>query len=161
MTRRSPTNRRYQKDTKPAGSTKKSAASAKPKRDIDGSTNTSVKSTAKRAHYSVPDTPEYKQARKRWWIVLGAAVVLLVISLSLTFTRAAEILSLDEGAVRLAVTGLNLVSFAFIAASWWIDLKQIRPIVKAHQAKLAGKTFGTKKGVKMIEENDTQKDADA
>ncbi|MCL2025040.1 MAG: hypothetical protein FWG78_04625 [Coriobacteriia bacterium] len=144
MSRRSPYNERYQKDTKPSGSTKRSAASAKPKRDAEESKPTSRRNATKRAHYSVPDTPEYRQARKRWWMLLGSAVVVLIVSLAMTGTQLATFLPISEEAVRYTSLGLSWVALGLIGASWWLDLKRIRPMIKAHQAELAGKGSGKK-----------------
>ncbi len=48
MGQRSPNNARYQKHTKPEGKTRRSAASAKPKRDAGGSATSSSKSSSKK-----------------------------------------------------------------------------------------------------------------
>jgi len=75
MTRRSPTNNRYQKGTKPKGVTRKSAASAKPKRAPGRHSKTPPKKKSWRERLAagpgskdsilraMPDTPEYKKYR--------------------------------------------------------------------------------------------------
>lgn len=77
MARRSPMNERYQKNTAPAGKTRKSAASAKPKRS--GGTGTSSKPVAKKERPSAilpnPDTAEFRYWRRIWWVTLIASAV--------------------------------------------------------------------------------------
>jgi len=86
MARRSPMNERYQKNTAPAGKTRKSAASAKPKRtgDAKGSSKTKAKpSGSSRTTYSMnPPTEEYRKLRRIWWILLGASLLLVFASLA-------------------------------------------------------------------------------
>ncbi len=88
MARRNPQNERYRKDAK-VGATRRSAASAKPKREL-GDTSSSSKPVAKKGasksgprYLPNPDTPEFR----RWNIInysmlgvaLGAAVVLTIV----------------------------------------------------------------------------------
>ena len=85
MARRSPLNARYQKYTGPEGKTRKSASQAKPKRSSTGpsSPSGSKSSDAKKSAASrlaVPETPGYKAARKLWWTLLLAGLVLTAVS---------------------------------------------------------------------------------
>jgi phosphoribosylformylglycinamidine synthase subunit PurS len=76
MARRNALNSRYQKGQEPAGQTRKSAASAKPKRALgtsSGSTPTKAKTGANRKPAEPPKwkTPEYDKLRKRWWFYMA------------------------------------------------------------------------------------------
>ena len=90
MTQRSPMNERYTTD-KPKGTTRKSASSAKPKREAASSVTvvTTTKSKAQKkaerkaqeqkmrerdARYYNPRTPEYKRMRMYWGICVGLAL---------------------------------------------------------------------------------------
>lgn len=81
-------NDRYRMEQK--GHTRKSASSAKPKREA-GSASASVKKAAKSARPKlfaksparqptapVPSTPEMKKLRRYWWITMGIAIVVAV-----------------------------------------------------------------------------------
>lgn len=90
MARRSITNDRYRVEQK--GKTRKSASSAKPKREVgaaasDAPAKKPVKKggatkwgrgPAREPVPSVPVTPEMRTLRRYWWILIGAAVVLAV-----------------------------------------------------------------------------------
>lgn len=81
MARRSPLNPRYGKHTAPAGKTRKSAASMKPKRSGSDRAGRDAKrpesSASKRPAMIVhPPTPEYRRWRLVWWLLLGGAIVL-------------------------------------------------------------------------------------
>jgi hypothetical protein len=130
-------NNRYQKGTKPAGATRKSASSVKPKAPrkkaaptkkktwrerLSGAGAGASKPKTDRSYLTVvPETPEYKALRKRWWICLGIAIVLLVASL---------VLQKIQATVSLA---LSWAALAFVAYSWWLDFKKIRPLIKEAQ----------------------------
>lgn len=138
MSTRSPHNARYKKDTAPKGTTRKSAASAKPVRRKGGKP-ASVKAASSKAvpiKYQMPDTDEYKQLRKQWWIVLGVAIVILAISLVLTIKPLDSLLGANTQLISLAISwiALGLVGYA-----WYIDLRKIRPMVRAYQASLRDK----------------------
>lgn len=82
MARRNVNNPRYQKDAK-IGSTRKSAAAAKPKRSAgDRSTTGSGPKPKKQRRFEQLNTPEIKAQRKRWWFfilaALGAAGILMI-----------------------------------------------------------------------------------
>jgi hypothetical protein len=87
MSRRAVTNDRYKKDN--MGTTRKSGASVKPKREAGESSSSSSpskpkakakgssKSAGKRsAPARVPDSPEVKRLRKYWWGFMAAALLL-------------------------------------------------------------------------------------
>ena len=88
MARRSVMNDRYRMEQK--GHTRKSASSAKPKREA-GATATTVKKSAKSTKPklfgkgparepigAIPSTPEMKKMRRYWWIAMGVAIVIAV-----------------------------------------------------------------------------------
>jgi len=81
VSQRSPHNPRYQKNAK-LGSTRKSAASAKPKRSAGGPGSSSgskkQKPKKKRRLIETVTTPEIKRQRKRWWIFMGIALLAAV-----------------------------------------------------------------------------------
>lgn len=96
MSTRNPMNERYQSEER-RGVTKKSAASAKPKTKAAASVyikptekTPQEKKAARRAErqkeqerqrkYYNPDTPRYKRLRRIWWVLLGAAIVMVVLS---------------------------------------------------------------------------------
>ena len=133
MSRRSPMNARYKKGQEPKGSTRKSAASAKPIRKDPApvTKKTAAKQSVKERYAAtMPDSPEYKRLRRLWWTVLGIAVLILVISLILTTKSIAPQVGKWGQYISLAMSwiALGLVGFA-----WWVDLKQVRPLVQAHQ----------------------------
>lgn len=131
MSRRSPLNDRYKKGLEPKGTTRKSAASAKPVRK-DAKPAAAPKKTSVREQYAatMPDTPEFKRMRGWWWKVLGIAVVLLVISLVLTMKKFAPIVGRTGELVSLI---LSWVALALVGFAWWLDLRKVRPMVRAHQ----------------------------
>lgn len=97
MSRRSVTNDRYKKDN--AGTTRKSAASVKPKREAgEQSVSTSSskpkakkgpsRTPAKTSSVRVPDSPEVKRLRKYWWGFMGAALLIAVLLVPITGNKA-------------------------------------------------------------------------
>ncbi|MDO8915034.1 MAG: hypothetical protein Q7W16_02985 [Coriobacteriia bacterium] len=93
MSRRSVSNDRYRVEQK--GKTRKSASSAKPKREAGEAATAGKKPTKKSTKSSskpklfgwkssgervppVPSTPEMKRLRKLWWIAMGVAIVIAV-----------------------------------------------------------------------------------
>jgi uncharacterized membrane protein len=84
VSKRAPTNARYQKYQEPPGKTRKSAAAAKPSRKATSSSSSSAASKSKssagtKARFD-PQTPEFKALRKRWWTLLVVGVVLVTLS---------------------------------------------------------------------------------
>ena len=135
MSRRSPLNDRYKKDGAPKGVTRKSASSAKPKRDVSSgkTSSTAKRKTNSSAKYArlMPDTPEFKRLRKAWWVILGVAIVMLLVSLGITTKPVSAIIGVRPA--QIASLALSWVALALVAYSWWIDLKKIRPMIKAHE----------------------------
>ena len=131
MSRRSPLNNRYKKGQEPKGQTRKSAASAKPARKNATPAKPKQKASVKEQYsQSMPDTPEFKRLRGLWWKVLGVAVVMLVGSLILTTQKVAPSVGATGKMISLA---LSWIALGLVAFAWWVDLKKVRPMVKAHQ----------------------------
>lgn len=123
MAQRSPTNPRYQKDAK-IGSTRKSAASAKPKRSV-GERGPSEKKPAqkkKRSGMTVEpiSTPEIKALRKRWWVFMGIALASAAVLLVPAVQGNSMVTSLAVGAWA-----------ASFVTALYIDWVQIRKLRKA------------------------------
>lgn len=127
MARRSPLNKRYQKDTK-VGSTRKSAAAAKPKRsNASGSSSSSSSRSKTRSNSSrrltpkVQLSPEVKRLQKFSFGMLGVAVVLSVIYLWKFRTPTT---------VGYIIIGL---AYALMFGALFIDFAKVRPAIKAAQ----------------------------
>lgn len=123
MARRSPLNPRYQKDTGPAGKTRRSAAAAKPKREAGGRGEAAPApkksgSSFRDAVRSVPSTPEMKRWRRIWWALIGLALVALLPSLFIPAVRADRTLS----------TILLAIYVIFLGGAFYIDLGIIRKL---------------------------------
>jgi hypothetical protein len=123
MGRRSPQNPRYQRHAD-IGTTRRSAASAKPKRGAgnagDSSAGKSKGSGASKKPTRqldiVPDTPEFRRWRKIW---VGLLVAAIVFSLSAWFFR--ESMS----------GNLSLVfAYSCIFSSFFIEFTKLRPMRK-------------------------------
>ncbi|MCL2818406.1 MAG: hypothetical protein FWD41_01545 [Actinomycetia bacterium] len=135
MSRRSPLNKRYQKETTPKGVSKKSAASAKPARkQSSGRPSQSSKTAEKTRPRLAPDTDEYRSARKQWSIALAVAALSLCLSLVLTREQFKEYIPFDETTAFFIQSALTWGATGLIAYAWWLDFTQIRPRMKAHQA---------------------------
>ena len=128
MSRRSPSNERYQKFTGPKGQTRKSAAQAKPTRKEGSSTSAKSKSKVKGkpssaapgSKYYEPDTPEYKFWRRAWWASLGVGLVLVAVSFYLQYYLKALPWARTAGIVTIGL------SYAAIIAAFFIDYRKLR-----------------------------------
>ena len=136
MARRSATNARYQKYQEPVGQTRKSAASAKPKRS---SSTTPVKSAAKKSGRRVPlaiepTTAEFRGVRRTWWVLLGAALLLTTAS----WVLRAYVHTSWAGQAATGVLGL---AYGTIFYALYLDWTKMRPMRKAaFQAAKSGKS---------------------
>ena len=143
MARRSATNARYQKYQEPVGQTRKSAASAKPKRS---STTTPVKSAAKKSGRRVPlaiepTTAEFRGVRRTWWVLLGAALLLTTAS----WVLRAYVHTSWAGQAATGVLGL---AYGTIFYALYLDWTKMRPMRKAaFQAAKSGKSVKSPKQV--------------
>lgn len=141
MARRSAMNARYQKNTAPAGKTRRSASAAKPKREAGtqgASSKAKAKSKAKRpglrqAMASVPSTPEMRRWR---WVWIGLIVLALIIAALMAFVPA----------LRSNRTYLYAGSVLYVAAlggAVYVDFAIIR---KLRLAAVAAQKAAKKKG---------------
>lgn len=157
MARRSPGNPRYQKKSGELGKTRRSAASAKPRRaagktaaSTDGKKRSKGgKKERPRLLAPVPTTPEFRRWRKIWMGLLAAALAFSLIAWWQRDTL--------PGTIAL------VLAYGCIFGSLYIDFGQMRPLRKAAIAadKAAskdgesGRKQGSKKG---REKNDTSRD---
>lgn len=150
MTQRNPMNERYQQDEK-RGSTRKSAASAKPVMEAGASIrtpsnkkkpksryqrarnkaiaqdkNARANSREARSKYFVPDTPEYRKWRKYWWISIIVALILTTLSF------AGSVIAPDNPWFTYITLGGGYIVL-FIAI--WIDLGKVRKLRKNYREK--------------------------
>ncbi len=128
MARRSPNNPRYQKSAQ-LGSTRRSAASAKPKRGR-GEAGSSAggkkgKGGTKTAVPFNPDTPEFKQLRRIWF---GLLMVAMAFALAAFLLKAEGVLG----------TAILAASYLCLFAAFYIDFAKIRPMRKAWLAERSG-----------------------
>jgi lipopolysaccharide export LptBFGC system permease protein LptF len=129
VSRRSPSNERYQKYTGPKGQTRKSAAQAKPTRKEGSTTSTKSKSKSKPSadrapggKYYEPDTPEYKYWRRLWWISLAIGLVLVAVSFYIQYYLKGMSWSRTVGLVAITL------SYVAIIAAFYIDYRKLRPM---------------------------------
>ncbi len=122
MARRSPLNKRYQKDVK-LGSTRKSAAAAKPKRSnaAPGSSSPAKKSTRSSGsrYQAVELPPDVKRLQKISFALLGVAVVISVLYLW------------QNKALGSAGSILLGIAYACMFTALYIDFAKVRPVLKA------------------------------
>ena len=138
MGRRAPDNPRYQRGVE-IGKTRRSAASAKPKRGKSAPSKKPVKGSARSRFLApVPTSPEYRRLRKLWASVLGAAVVLSLVAWWQQGTWFG--------------TTVLVLAYACIFTAFYLDFMRLRPMrkaaIEADKAEKAGKaekTSGTKK----------------
>ncbi len=151
MARRSSSNPRYQKGTE-VGKTRRSAASAKPKRHLGESAaestssakNKKGKKNRPRLLAPVPTTPEFLKWRKIWMGLLAAAIVFSLGAWQLRDTM--------PGAVALAL------AYGCIFGSLYVDFAKMRPLRKsAIEADKAAQAAGS--GGKKDRKKDEKTDA--
>lgn len=147
-------NDRYRVEQK--GKTRKSASSAKPKREA-GTTAASVKkksskASAKRKLFgrgparepvpAVPSTPEMKRLRKWWWGAMGIAIVIAVAMVPISKYKNTTLDSVLFGLYAAALGGALYLEFgplrkarvAAIAAAKAKGAKAAKPAVKGGSA---------------------------
>jgi hypothetical protein len=149
MTRRSPLNKRYQNEQRSGsnetgGSTRKSAASAKIKRESSSSKSKKSatrreklmasartgqsKQASKKGAPVMPDSEEYKKWRRIWWGLIAIALVTLVPALIMNGTKLS-----GKPPWSIVSVVLTAIAIIFVIATWVIDFKKIRPLVKQAQ----------------------------
>ena len=141
MAQRNPMNDRYQSEDH-RGKTRKSAASAKPKSQAASSVYVRSKTKTKaekkairRAErqkqaeldrkYSNPPTPEYRRLRRIWWVLLVAAIVLMIISFSL-----------QNAIGEVASFILMVPAYICIIAALWLEFSKMKRLRLAYQAEM-------------------------
>jgi len=135
MARRSPMNERYQKNTAPSGKTRKSAASAKPKRVGSApAAKPAAKKTRPAPVLVNPPTPEFKRMRKIWW-------ALLITSAVITFGSWGARAYLHSELLANIALG---VGYAFIGGALWLDMTKIRKMRDAYIAEQKSGKAGQK-----------------
>ncbi len=139
MARRSPMNERYQKNTAPAGKTRKSAASAKPKRNSDAApvSKSSAKKQRTSAFLPNPDTDEFRLWRKIWWAMLISSAVFTFGSIALQRWTEQKTL----GMVMLGV-GYALI-FGALAIDWFKIRKMRNEWIAAQKSDASPKSDKT------------------
>ncbi len=114
-------NQRYQKQGLPAGKTRRSAASAKPKRSV-GTAPVKAKSSkpasAKQSYVMHPPTPEYTLWRRIWWVLLGVAIALTTASYFAMKSQVGQLGNILLGAGYASM-------FAALAVDWF-KLRKMR-----------------------------------
>lgn len=121
MARRNPMNPRYAKHTAPAGTTRKSAAAAKPKRSAgDAPVSKKGSSSGKPARSTMlhPPTPEYKKLRRVWWALLGGAMAFSTLSWWLW----------QNETLRTYGNYVLVAAYACLAFAIWLDFARLRPL---------------------------------
>lgn len=132
MSRRNPMNERYGKYTAPGGKTRKSAASAKPKRSgpggsaVGSSKGAKSPATKKPRPPMYPQTPEYRKLRRIW---LGLLLVAIVLSIGSWLLWSSE---------RQAGSYVLAAGYVFIFAAIALDMLKMRPLRNAWLAERAG-----------------------
>ena len=140
MSKRAPTNARYQKYQEPPGKTRKSAAAAKPSRKATGTSSSASKPKAdagRRVARIDPQTPEFKALRKKWWILLLTGVVLVTASWAVRYIdKPGGIL----GSASFAIGSFNMtyaallssvtlgLAYACIFYALYLDFAKMRPM---------------------------------
>lgn len=137
MARRSPMNARYQKNTGPAGKTRKSAAAAKPKRASSGTAEKSKSTSTKRAPLAInPPTEEFRYWRRIWWILLIGSVIF-------TFGSLAVRQWLGQETVATVLLAIGYAGIFGALALDWIKLRRMRREWNEQQS--SGKALETDK----------------
>ena len=119
-------NARYQKNTLPAGKTRKSAAASTPTRKGGGAA-TSSSSTSKKSSRGVvrvdPPTPEFKKYRRQWWISLMTGMALVAVSFAIRTYG-------PKGAAWTNIAGAITLVLAYVAIFYalYIDWAKMRPM---------------------------------
>lgn len=137
MARRSAQNQRYRKDAQ-VGSTRRSASSAKPKREAGESGGSGGKgggkgsSSAGKGRSSVPlepQTPEFKRWRKLWLWMLGGTLGMVAATTGLRAIGG----DIANGASFAALVGAYLL----LGVGLWIDWTKLRPMRKEFRESIA------------------------
>jgi len=145
VSKRSPTNARYQKYQEPEGKTRKSAAAAKPSRKSASTTSSSSSAksksgSAKSSGRLDPQTAEFKALRKQWWIMLLAGVVLVAVSWLIGYVEPAKSFlggyrftagSFSTTYSQLISTVMLGLAYSCIFFALYLDFAKMRPMRQA------------------------------
>jgi hypothetical protein len=136
MTRRGAMNARYQKNTAPAGKTKRSASAAKPKREAGAQGPAIKKKSAAKPRLRdalkpiVPDTPEIKRWNNIRWGIIGAVLVVALFAVLAPIARTDNVVKFVTLAVYLILLG----------AAFYIDFAIVRKLRLAAAAEAKNKS---------------------
>jgi hypothetical protein len=122
-------NARYQKNTLPAGKTRKSAAASTPTRKGGGAATGSSSKSKKPARGAVrvdPPTPEFKGYRRQWWISLMTGMALVAVSFAIRTYG-------PKGASWTNIAGAITLVLAYVAIFYalYVDWAKMRPMRQA------------------------------
>jgi hypothetical protein len=123
MARRSVSNDRYRVEQK--GKTRKSASAAKPKREagVAAGTTPAKKKSAKKGAVrwgrgpardplpQVPSTPQMKELRRYWWVLIGVAILLAVAMIPISKMKNTTLDSVLFGVYAAALAGALYLEF--------------------------------------------------
>lgn len=154
-------NARYQKNQEPAGKTRKSAASVKPKRTNPDAPKKAAKprsalgraaaqsrsAAGPRPAMAKITNPEYKKLRKRWWWLLGAGLVLVTGSYLVQAYTKFQYSSIVS-------TVMLTLSYAAIFYALYLDWAKMRPMREA------ARSGASAKHAKPAKTKDSAKDAE-
>ena len=117
----------------------KQEAKAKRNQPVEAKTNDPIEQQRRRERAMVSmmrDLPEYKFWRRIWWIAMGIAFVVIILTWLPSMLISSGVLSEDfkETASWISTVGFIFAIVALILA-FYIDLRKIRKIQKAQEAK--------------------------
>ncbi|HEY3317150.1 MAG TPA: hypothetical protein VGK50_01830 [Coriobacteriia bacterium] len=123
MARRSPMNARYQKNTGPAGKTRRSASAAKPKREAGGQAPAPAKKKGERPSFREalrggPSTPEMKKWRRVWAVLIAVAFATALIAAFVPFVKTNRPLAM----------ALIVIYLICLGGAFYVDLRIIRKL---------------------------------
>lgn len=147
LARRNPLNERYQKDTAPAGKTRRSAASAKPKRSSASPAPKPSPSSARGVRKPPPKrqpivlnppTAEFARWRRIWWGLLLGATLFTLVSVGIRAWLQQTLLA----------NILLAIGYGGIFAALYVDLTKLRALrrdwMESQKAAASGKKASRK-----------------
>ena len=144
MSQRNPNNERNTQEGAKKGVTRKSASSAKPKREAAGSVVIAQKTPAQKKaeaktesskmrerqreldrKYYNPPTPQFKRMKKIWWVAIACAIIF-----------AAASFLLQNRVSGLVQAGVMVLAYVSIFAAIYIDMVKIRNLRREYQMQM-------------------------